>query len=204
MSTCTVWMRPIGDVRRHVFPAFPRGEWPLLVLAVGGVCGGVGAALVILQRQVAVRVAVMICTQTRGRGLKTSYRWLQLKLIRRYWMRAIPSRSFVSWKRDVWSFRAMCAWLLLNPSSLKGHKKSAYSPSCHGRNHSANEYLFFIHVWLPENKRHVALLALAALHRAVQGHTGVSEGKVVQSAVHVVCVAFVALKREKQGKVQRF
>lgn len=47
---------------------------------------------------------------------------------------------------------------------------------------------------VPEQERHVALLALSALHGAVQRHTGVSERKVVQLAVHVVCVAFKALK----------
>lgn len=48
----------------------------------------------------------------------------------------------------------------------------------------------------PKDKRHVALLALAALHGAVQRHAGVAEGKVVQAAVHVVRVAFIALQAE--------
>lgn len=55
-------------------------------------------------------------------------------------------------------------------------------------------HLFLNIISLPEHKRDVALLTLAALHGAVQRHAGVSEGKVVQPPVHVVGVAFVALK----------
>lgn len=43
-------------MRRQVLPAFLGGERAFLVLAVGGVRGGVGTALVILQGQIAVRV----------------------------------------------------------------------------------------------------------------------------------------------------
>lgn len=50
---------------------------------------------------------------------------------------------------------------------------------------------------LPEQKRNVAVLTLSTLHGAVQRHAGVSEGKVVQLAIHVVCVALVALKVEQ-------
>lgn len=39
-------------------------------------------------------------------------------------MSTLPSKcSLVSWKSDVWSLRAMCAWLLLNPSSLRRWKQ---------------------------------------------------------------------------------
>lgn len=50
---------------------------------------------------------------------------------------------------------------------------------------------------LPEQKRNVAVLTLSTLHGAVQRHAGVSEGKVVQLAIHVVCVALVALKTQR-------
>lgn len=50
---------------------------------------------------------------------------------------------------------------------------------------------------LPEQERNVAVLTLSALHGAVQRHAGVSEGKVVQLAVHVVCVALVGLKTQR-------
>lgn len=55
-------------------------------------------------------------------------------------------------------------------------------------------------VSVPEDKRYVALLALAALHGAVQRHTGVSKGKMIQPSVHVVCVAFVALQRRGEER----
>lgn len=42
--------------------------------------------------------------------------------------------------------------------------------------------------WLPEQEGDIAVLALSALHGAVQGQAGVSEGQVVQLAVHVVGV----------------
>lgn len=67
-SFLTVRLWPLAHVRRQVFPAFIWGEWSLLILAVRGVRGGVGTALVVLQRQVAVRVAVPIYTQTERRG----------------------------------------------------------------------------------------------------------------------------------------
>lgn len=49
----------------------------------------------------------------------------------------------------------------------------------------------------PEDKRHIAVLTLAALHGAVQRDAGVAEGKMVQFSVHVVCVALVALRRQR-------
>lgn len=52
----------------------------------------------------------------------------------------------------------------------------------------------------PEDKRHVALLALPALHGAVQRHAGFAEGEVVQPPVHVVGVAFIALDLEARGR----
>lgn len=58
---------------------------------------------------------------------------------------------------------------------------------------------------LPEQEGDVAVLALSALHGAVQGQAGVSEGQVVQLAVHVVGVALEALEateRRQSGKDQ--
>lgn len=55
--------RSLARAGRQAFPAFLPGERPLFVLAVGGVSGGVGAALVVLQGQVAVRVAVAVWTR---------------------------------------------------------------------------------------------------------------------------------------------
>lgn len=90
----------------------------------------------------------------------------------------------------MWSFRAMCAWLLFKPSSLKRQRKVDSTRlkllPLLGRE-------LFVS---PQEKGHVALLALPALHGAVQGHAGVSKGKVVQLAVRVVCAAFITLKTE--------
>lgn len=58
-----MWLRSLNSVGRQVFPAFLWGKGTLHILAVRGVRGGVGAALVVLQRQIAVRVAVVICGQ---------------------------------------------------------------------------------------------------------------------------------------------
>lgn len=58
---------------------------------------------------------------------------------------------------------------------------------------------------LPEEEGDVAVLALPALHGAVQGQAGVPEGEVVQLAVHVVGVALEALEaaeRRRCGKHQ--
>lgn len=60
MSTLTEWLGSVGDIGCQIFPAFLWREGALLILAVRGVSGSVGAALVVLQRQVAVRVAVVI------------------------------------------------------------------------------------------------------------------------------------------------
>lgn len=46
----------------------------------------------------------------------------------------------------------------------------------------------------PQEEGHVALLALPALHGAVQGGAGVSKGKVVELAVRVGGAAFISLK----------
>lgn len=59
-----MWLGSLNTVGHQVFPAFLWGKGPLHVLAVRRVRGGVGAALVVLQGQIAVRVAVVICKQT--------------------------------------------------------------------------------------------------------------------------------------------
>lgn len=46
------------------------------------------------------------------------------------------------------------------------------------------------------------MLALAALHGAVEGEAGVSVGKVVQLAVHVVAVALEALEVTERSEVK--
>lgn len=46
------------------------------------------------------------------------------------------------------------------------------------------------------------MLALAALHGAIEGEAGVSVGKVVQLAVHVVAVALEALKVTERPEVK--
>lgn len=46
----------------------------------------------------------------------------------------------------------------------------------------------------PQEEGHVALLALPALHGAVQGGAGVSEGEVVELAVRVGAAALISLK----------
>lgn len=56
---------------------------------------------------------------------------------------------------------------------------------------------------LPEQEGDVAVLALSALHGAVQGQAGVSEGQVVQLAVHVVGVALEALEATETPERQR-
>lgn len=56
---------------------------------------------------------------------------------------------------------------------------------------------------LPEDKRHVALLALAALEGAVEGAAGVSERQVVQTPVHVAGVAVVRLGRQDERESER-
>lgn len=56
---------------------------------------------------------------------------------------------------------------------------------------------------LPEQEGDVAVLALSALHGAVQGQAGVSEGQVVQLAVHVVGVALEALEATETTERQR-
>lgn len=46
------------------------------------------------------------------------------------------------------------------------------------------------------------MLALAALHGAVEGEAGVSVGKVVQLAVHVAGVALEALEDTERSEVK--
>lgn len=120
-------------------------------------------------------------------------------------MRKVPSKcSLVSGKSDAWSLSAMCAWLLLNTSSLKRDKKSVHS-CYHPPDGKCRVFILILYILSsPEHKWHVALLALAALHGAIQRHTGVSEREVVQPAVHVVCVAFVALKIQRGGQEKCF
>lgn len=60
VRTVRCW-RPPARAGRQTLPALLTGQGPpLFVLAVRGVGGGVGAALVVLQGQVAVRVAVAV------------------------------------------------------------------------------------------------------------------------------------------------
>lgn len=114
-------------------------------------------------------------------------------------MTTLPSMcSFGSWKSDVWSFRAMWAWLLLIPSSLKRWGKSD-SYFFHCIDHSARAS-YCEATSSPKDEWHVALLALAALHGAIQRHAGVTKREVVQPAVHVVCVAFIALEAQSGKK----
>lgn len=58
------------------------------------------------------------------------------------------------------------------------------------------------HKQLPEQEGDIAVLALAALHGAVEGKAGVSVGKVVQLAIHVAAVALEALEVTERSKVK--
>ena len=57
-----VWS--LSHIGGKAFPALLWSIGPLLVLAVRRVCGGVGATLIVLQRQIAVGVRVTIYTHT--------------------------------------------------------------------------------------------------------------------------------------------
>lgn len=55
---------------------------------------------------------------------------------------------------------------------------------------------------LPEQEGDVAVLALAALHGAIEGEAGVSVREVVQLAVHVAAVALEALEVTERSEVK--
>lgn len=78
-------------------------------------------------------------------------------------------------------------------TGVRGHGGGDSLPTAGGRELLAS----------PQEEGHVALLALPALHGAVQGGAGVSEGEVVELAVRARAAALIRLKTTRDGRSNR-